>query len=1009
MGFSASPTFVQHMWDSLIVGVCIVNHEGTVLEMNAAASRLMGWGAVCPASVSILDVFEGIEPPKGAGEVLSPLLYIVHERKVGWFPRVGLRDRQGVRSWVELKGVVVEEGDEKRYLLMFRDLSTETRLAEEYSRLASIPQESPFPIIEVDASGHLLYANPVMERLMEEAQIGQDGFTTALPEQFPDLAARCLSQGYLETNVEVQVGNKYFSWTFSPHPELGRLRGYGMDVSESKRAAFELGAFADMLEIKNRELDHALVKAEDATRAKAAFLATMSHEIRTPLNGVIGMAELLLSSSLDLEQQECTNIIRKSAEGLLAIINDILDFSKIESGRMPVETIGFNPTTLIEEVLDLFSERAYQKGLDLAGYVAQDIPDHLMGDPHRLRQILCNFVSNAIKFTSHGSVVIEVSKSPEAPHAVSSRVEEDLTLREKTPTDAVMNVRFCVTDTGIGISPSVQESIFDVFTQADSSMSRKFGGSGLGLAICKQLAELMYGTVGVASDPGEGSKFWCDLTFSILDNSLPPLADGRASKTGDILICSSRNGSVEVVSRYLQGRGINVLRVSTLDEIMAALEKSRVPLSTIVGLIVGPDIPQDEITLWHGTFSGSLASNIPIWGMTPFWLRGERTIGQDLFKDMIAMPVHRGQLYQCVFDEETVIDKSGTAVSSSQNGDRQRRQNVTVGARGSQLDTAVGQREGSVKQGPAVLIVEDNPVNQKVAAGLLEKLGCHILVAESGMEALKFFQDQVFDLIMMDWELPGMDGFETTRAIRDMERSASPTSRRDLGRSLSGAPVRSSAPVPIIGMTAHGLSEKNQQRWKNVMDDCLAKPIHLSDLAYVLERWIGFSVAGNEDVGQTSISSSTQSNDELPVDSLALRSPEDSDQSDADLYDFKQALVALDGDEGLFCSLLRIFVDTTPGLIQDLKTAVANDDREHLQHWAHQLKGALRALKAHGPATMAEQLEHDALTGILPDLHQQSERIADQVECLRRLFTDALQSWDAHPIPVEPYGERGSG
>jgi len=264
---------------------------------------------------------------------------------------------------------VIEDGEASQFLLMFRDLSREIQLAEEFRRLATFPEENPFPVVEVNEAGHLRYANPVMARLMAEASIDHDGMTTALPEGFLNLVDRCFAQGQLETDVEVQVGEKHFSWTFAPHLELGFLDSYGTDITERKVAEEELSGFADMVETKNQELDHALIKAEAATHAKAAFLATMSHEVRTPLNGVIGMAELLLNSSLDLEQQECTEIIRKSGEGLLTIINDILDFSKIESGHMTLEAIRFSPTDLVKEVLDLFSERAYHKGVDLAAYV----------------------------------------------------------------------------------------------------------------------------------------------------------------------------------------------------------------------------------------------------------------------------------------------------------------------------------------------------------------------------------------------------------------------------------------------------------------------------------------------------------------------------------------------------------------------------------------------------------------------------------------------------------------
>ena len=637
-----------------MVGVCLVDHEGAIMHMNLPGSRLLGWGAVCPSPIAFEEVFAGAEfdgEELASGQVL---LQGLKERKMVWLPRARLHCRQGTGCWVELKGVTVEDNAVPQFLLMFRDLSVEIQLAEEFRRLATFPEENPFPVIEVDGAGHLLYANPSMVRLMEESSIDHDGFTTALPKRFSDVVTRCLAQGYLETNIEVRVGEKHFSWTFSPHPELGCVHGYGMDITERKCAAEELSAFADMLEGKNSELDQALIKAEAATQAKAAFLATMSHEIRTPLNGVIGMAELLLNSTLDVEQKECTKIIRKSGEGLLAIINDILDFSKIESGHMVLESIGFNPRMLVEEVLDLFSQRAYHKGLDLAAYVAPDIPWNLLGDPHRLRQILCNFISNALKFTNHGSILMEVKWIPvdrtEKPPGYSGGTAVAETVSE----DSAGCVRFAVKDTGIGISESVQQKIFQVFMQADSSMSRKFGGSGLGLAICKQLAELMNGRVGVESQIGEGATFWCDLPFHLPVLGKSTSIQSCIGGSKDILVCSSLNVSVGVLSQYLNDRGVRVVRVEGVPDARAFIQSKRTCPSDVLGIILGNEAKNEEWKPWLQTLRASSFSTLKLLSLTPFWLRKENDDFPVTFDGMVTMPIHRDQLYRCVFVEPDV-------------------------------------------------------------------------------------------------------------------------------------------------------------------------------------------------------------------------------------------------------------------------------------------------------------------------------------------------------------------
>ena len=978
------PVLLQYLWDGLMVGVCLVDHIGLITRMNVSGSRLLGWGAVCPRDVSFEEIFGGAEVD--GEKVTSGLSFLkmLKERKMVWLPRVPIHCRSGTWCWVELKGVVIDDGNATQFLLMFRDLSSETQLADEYSRLASIPEESPFPIIEVDAAGHLLYANPSMVHLMEDAKIGHDGFTTALPDHFPDLAARCFAQGHLESNIEVQVGEKHYAWSFSSHPESGRLRGYGMDISDSKRASAELSLFAETLETKNQELDRALVKAEGATHAKAAFLATMSHEIRTPLNGVIGMAELLLNSSLDIEQQECIAIIRKSGEGLLSIINDILDFSKIESGHMTLENIGFAPVALVEEVLDLFSERAYHKGVDLAAYVASDIPWHLSGDPHRLRQILCNFISNALKFTDKGSVLLEVTGLPycESDSSVDWHEEDESVQRDSD--EAAMVLRFGVQDTGIGISQAVQEKIFQVFTQADSSMSRKFGGSGLGLAICKQLAELMNGSVGVTSEIGKGATFWCDLPFSLADFSIDAPVEPNGIR---VLVCSLPNVSIEVLSRYLQDRGVCVTRVEQVQEAKAYFDNKRDSPTETLGIILGKEVQDEEWMAWLNAIRTGTFSKLKLWGLTPFWLRKEGPDFPISFDGMITLPIHREQLYRCVFAEleaplaEPVIEKED--IPKHKECDSEFVQHTN----------SLGEdaHDDQKRLYPSVLIVEDNPVNQKVAAGLFEKLGCQVYVVESGGQALSLVQEYGVDVVMMDWELPGMDGFETAQAIRELEKTNSLARRCPLNQKQHASGISFCRHLPIVGMTAHGHFERNEAHWGHVMDDCLAKPVHLQDLAHVLERWVGWSRKGE---GQETISVDVCLNVNLKDDQrlgpLETVSNPTALQGNPDTYDYGAALESMEGDTALLHSLFVIFLETWPTLADDMRNALAREDRLELHRLAHQLKGALFALKANRQVIVAEQLETEVGTAQFFELESMFGAMEKEMSVLITTLNEAL-------------------
>jgi two-component system, sensor histidine kinase and response regulator len=961
-----------------MVGVCLVDRTGKLTHMNLAGSRLLGWGAACPTNVSCHELLGCLVPSGEDGTDVCPLSGMLLEKKMIWVPRTRMRSRQGTWCWVELKGLVVDDVEASGFLLMFRDLSSEVKLTEESRRLASIPQENPFPVIEVDAEGRLLYANPSMVRLMEEANIGQDGFSTALPERFPDLASRCLSQGHLESHIEVSVGARQYSWTFSPHPELGLLRGYGMDITEPKRATEELAAFADTLETKNQELDQALIKAESATRAKAAFLAVMSHEIRTPLNGVIGMAELLLNSSLDPEQQECIKIIRMSGEGLLNIINDILDFSKIESGQLALETIGFNPTPLLEEVVDLFSERAHRKGLDLAAYVDPDVHPQLSGDPHRLRQILSNYLSNALKFTMGGSVLARVSLVDPALPGPDDSLSGHKDPSGNTAEESIQWIRFSVEDTGIGMSDEVQRRIFRVFTQADSSMSRKFGGSGLGLAICKQLAELMNGTVGVRSRPSQGSTFWCDIPFRVArpehfpKNTALPLCGKEA------WVMCPLESSAWVMSQLLQEAGARVVRVDSIRHAQTLVEVKQDSVFDVAGIILGGHMEEGEIRQWLEWIRLSpFLRDVKIWNLKPFWFsrNDEREI--STLDGVITLPIHRDQFYQCVLSETGVQDK--------QDAIRESGREISEKSQGATGFLEISPRRKD--EGPSVLVVEDNPVNQKVAAGMLAKLGCHVTIVGTGKQALKFLKEKNVDCVVMDWELPDMDGITTTRIIRELEKTGRLVPTHAYWR-RHHAPDDPPVPhVPIVGMTAHVLPEHGQRCLMSGMDECLFKPVHIHDFEKVLHRWIGFMPCAMI---------SPSSRREGSTDSITAFIHDDGsgnhvethskDATGLKEYDVSAALQAMEGDEALLYSLFNIFNETTPVLIRQMRESIQAMDRQNFQRHAHQMKGALSAVRAGREAKMAERLEQKASLASFSHINSEITELENVIKNLFCVF-----------------------
>ena len=469
----------QAMLKTLSIGVCLLNDSGEILGLNHAGARLLGWGEASVLGKLAHDVFGCMTQESGHESAYCPIAQCRQAGMLMGTPRVTVRTRQGEWLCVECSCLSLVDVGGTGMMMTFRDLTLEMQLRAESQQLTAIPEESPFPIIEVDPAGNLLYANTAMTRLMQEADIRSSGFSAAFPDRFVQLIRECLDKNAIQRDIEVDVGQHQYAWLFSPHPELGLVRGFGMDISERKLIADELEAFAHQLECKNEELDTALVKAEAATRAKAEFLATMSHEIRTPLNGVIGMTEMLMDTPLTTDQVECATLVKSSADGLLTIINDILDFSKIEAGKFNLEVISFNIYQLIEEVLDLFAERAHKKGLDLAGLVQPEIPEVLCGDPNRLRQILTNFIGNAIKFTDQGEVFVEVTRVVNNPLHANEETSEWTGIQDSQVIDSNVSsrstvcLRMAVKDTGIGISPEVQQRLFQAFSQADASTTRK--------------------------------------------------------------------------------------------------------------------------------------------------------------------------------------------------------------------------------------------------------------------------------------------------------------------------------------------------------------------------------------------------------------------------------------------------------------------------------------------------------------------------------------------------------